>query len=99
MGIEIPATDYSNQPVMSRVEQLLANSGGGGGGASAAEIAELRAIINNLNGDATTEGSIKYQIKQAVDGVIAGAPGNYDTLKEISDELENALKWTKYSPD
>lgn len=41
--------------------------------------------IATLKGDATTEGSVAYQIAQ----IVAGADGSFDTLKEIADWIQN----------
>lgn len=41
--------------------------------------------ITTLKGDATTEGSVAYQIAQ----IVAGADGSFDTLKEIADWIQN----------
>lgn len=38
-----------------------------------------------LDGDASTEGSVAYRVAQ----IVANAPENYDTLKEIADWIEN----------
>ena len=42
-----------------------------------------------LNGDTTVDGSVAKAISAAVNGLIDGAPGTYDTLKEISDYIES----------
>lgn len=41
--------------------------------------------ITTLNGDETTEGSVKKQVSDAVAKIVSEAPEAYDTLKEISD--------------
>lgn len=43
--------------------------------------------ITVLNGNATTEGSVKYEVAQAVTGLIDGAPAALDTLKELADYI------------
>ena len=45
------------------------------------------AAINILNGEATVEGSVKKQVADAIAGVVASAPANLDTLKEIADYI------------
>lgn len=46
---------------------------------------EAYTTATQLNGDSSTEGSVAYRIAQ----IIANAPENYDTLKEIADWIEN----------
>ena len=41
--------------------------------------------LNVLEGEATVEGSVKYEVAQGIAEVIADAPENFDTLKEIAD--------------
>lgn len=41
--------------------------------------------ITTLNGDETTDGSVKKITADAVASIVAGAPEDFDTLKEISD--------------
>lgn len=53
--------------------------------ANAANIASNTAAISTLNGDATVEGSVKKQVNDAIAAVVASAPEDLDTLKEISD--------------
>lgn len=43
--------------------------------------------ITVLTGNATTEGSVKYEVAQAVTGLIDGAPAALDTLKELADYI------------
>ena len=45
--------------------------------------------ITLLNGSADTEGSVSYKVKNAIAGVVAGAPTSFDTLKEIADWIAN----------
>ena len=50
--------------------------------------AELQAVQNAitiLNGDASQVGSVAYSAAQTVAQIVAGAPADFDTLKEISD--------------
>lgn len=43
--------------------------------------------IATLTGSATTEGSVKYEVTQAVTNLIDGAPAALDTLKELADYI------------
>lgn len=45
----------------------------------------LQDAIDLLNANSSTQGSVQYWIKQAIDAVIADAPEAFDTLKEIAD--------------
>ena len=45
------------------------------------------AAIRILNGEASVEGSVKKQVADAIAGVVASAPANFDTLKEIADYI------------
>ena len=47
------------------------------------------AAINTLNGDSATAGSVDKKVADAVAGIIDGAPQTMDTLKEVSDWIEN----------
>lgn len=45
----------------------------------------VEGAIETLNGEATVEGSVKKQVNDAIASVVASAPEDFDTLKEISD--------------
>ena len=49
------------------------------------KVDSTEAAITILNGGATVEGSVKKQVADAIAGVVASAPENFDTLKEIAD--------------
>ena len=49
------------------------------------KVDSTEAAITILNGEATVEGSVKKQVADAIAGVVASAPENFDTLKEIAD--------------
>lgn len=46
---------------------------------------EIKAVIDTINGDSTTEGSFR----KAIADVVGAAPEAYDTLKEIADKLNS----------
>lgn len=48
-------------------------------------VATAEGIIETLNGDETTAGSVKKQVADAVAKIVADAPEAFDTLKELSD--------------
>ena len=52
-------------------------------------IAANKAAIDVLNGEATVEGSVKKQVADAIAGVVANAPADFDTLKEVADWIAN----------
>jgi hypothetical protein len=45
------------------------------------------AAITTLNSDSNTEGSVKKTVSEAVALIVAGAPADFDTLKEIADYI------------
>lgn len=45
------------------------------------------AAIATLNADSNTEGSVKKTVSEAVALIVAGAPADFDTLKEIADYI------------
>lgn len=49
------------------------------------DIAANASAIETLNGDAQTPGSIEHTVREAIAAVIASAPTDFDTLKEIAD--------------
>lgn len=93
------------------LKNLLTSGGGGGGGASTQEILAIWDAINTLNGNALTEGSVENTVLAKIAEVVANAPDDLDTLKEIADwiadhaedaaemntAIQNAANWTKYS--
>lgn len=48
-----------------------------------------KSAIETLNGDETTNGSVKKQIADALAKIVADAPADFDTLKEISDWISS----------
>lgn len=52
---------------------------------NAAGIKANKEAIDVLNGEATVDGSVKKQVADAVAAVVANAPENLNTLKEIAD--------------
>ena len=53
----------------------------------ASKVDSTEAAIRILNGEASVEGSVKKQVADAIAGVVASAPENFDTLKEIADYI------------
>lgn len=49
------------------------------------QITANKKAIDVLNGDSTTEGSVKKQVADAVAGLVNNADESFDTLKEIAD--------------
>ena len=45
--------------------------------------------LDILNGEATVDGSVKKQVNDAIAAVVAGAPEDLDTLKEMSDWISS----------
>ena len=57
--------------------------------ATTGRVSVLEAAVEVLNGEATVEGSVKKQVVDAIAGVVAKAPEDFDTLKEIADWIAN----------
>ena len=55
------------------------------GGSEKTSLKELADAIAKLNGDDNVDGSVKKQVKDAINAVVDGAPETFDTLKEIAD--------------
>ncbi len=71
--------------VKSNIQNIMLDDGAT---TLASKLAEMVAAINDRakKADVTTE--INTAVSAAIDGLIGGAPGTYDTLKEIADYLE-----------
>ena len=54
-------------------------------GTAEGNITTLQGAVNKLNGPVTEDGSVKKQVADAIAGVVASAPEDFDTLKEIAD--------------
>lgn len=59
------------------------------GGSEETSLKELADAIAKLNGDDNVDGSIKKQVKDAINAVVDGAPETFDTLKEIADWISS----------
>ena len=55
------------------------------GGSEKTSLKELADAIAKLNGDDNVDGSVKKQVKDAINAVVDGAPETFNTLKEIAD--------------
>lgn len=65
-------------------------------------IAENGPVIQKLDGNASTTGSVRKLIADAIAELVDGAPTTADTLNEINDKIDsvqNSAQWTKYTPD
>lgn len=76
------ATDVTN--LQSQVATLIATVGVDDTAGLQKAVKDNATAITKLNANSTTEGSVDYKIKQAIDGVLDGAPETFDTLKEIA---------------
>lgn len=56
---------------------------------TAADLTTVSNAITILNSDASTTGSVAYTAAQAVAKIVANAPEDFDTLKEIADWIAN----------
>ena len=50
-------------------------------------VASLQSLIDILNSDSNVDGSVRKTVADAVARVVAGAPEDLDTLKEIADHI------------
>ena len=57
--------------------------------ATTGRVSVLEAKVDILNGEKTVEGSVKKQVVDAIAEVVAEAPEDFDTLKEIADWIAN----------
>lgn len=57
--------------------------------ATTGRVSVLESKMDVLNGEATVEGSVKKQVVDAIAEVVAEAPEDFDTLKEIADWIAN----------
>ena len=76
------AADVAN--LQSQVGTLIATVGADDTAGLQKAVKDNTAAITKLNANSATEGSVDYKIKQAIDGVLDGAPETFDTLKEIA---------------
>lgn len=76
------AADVAN--LQSQVTTLIATVGADDTSGLQKAVKDNATAITKLNANSTTEGSVDYKIKQAIDGVLDGAPETFDTLKEIA---------------
>lgn len=52
-----------------------------------AAVAALQSLIDTLNSDSNVDGSVRKTVADAIARVVAGAPEDLDTLKEIADYI------------
>lgn len=57
--------------------------------AAEGKITTLEGAVNTLNGGAETPGSVAKQVNDAIAAVVANAPEDFDTLKEMSDWISS----------
>lgn len=57
--------------------------------ALAARVTANETAINTLNGDSTTNGSVAKAVADGIASVVASAPADFDTLKEVADWIAN----------
>lgn len=70
----------SGADLAAAITRIAANEG---------NIATLQSAVNTLNGDSQTEGSVRKITADAIAEIVAGAPESLNTLKELSDWIEN----------
>lgn len=85
-------TSNSTNPVTSGGVYVALTSRDGSIAANQKAISANASALSTLNGDKTTAGSVAYQVAQAIAAVVANAPEDFDTLKEISDWISSHSK-------
>lgn len=77
-----------NAADIKAIQEALGGTGEEGEDASLTEkVAANTLAIEKLNGEATEEGSVKKTVADAIAAVVADAPEDLDTLKEIADYI------------
>ncbi len=79
--VEIALSNYSKGTARTAIE--ITDSLGAG-------IGKLECRLDLLEADSSTTGSIKEQISTAIAGVVDGADGAFDTLKEIANWINDS---------
>ena len=82
----------AKQDVISDLATIRSNASAGAGlvtqvNTNKTNIANLQSAINTLNGASTVEGSVDKKVADAIADVVANAPEDFDTLKEIADYI------------
>ena len=72
----------THQTDVTELKSVIAEIRGGSEGTSLKDLADA---IAKLNGDDNVDGSVKKQVKDAINAVVDGAPEAFATLKEIAD--------------
>lgn len=85
-------TSNSTNPVTSGGVYVALTSRDESIAANQKAISANASALSTLNGDKTTAGSVAYQVAQAIAAVVANAPEDFDTLKEISDWISSHSK-------
>lgn len=80
------ALEGLDAPDITRLQQQI-NTNSENISDSLTQIGDLRKEINKLEGSSEIEGSIKYEVAQGIAEVVASAPEDLDTLKEIADYI------------
>ena len=77
-------------PTVDRVENLFNNLQSD----LTADVTNLSTAVDTLNGDATTDGSVKKQVADAIAGEVARANEAYDAKGAAADALDDAKAYT-----
>lgn len=85
-----PDTGKTVVAMIKALETEINGSGGSEGDKTLSQrVTEAEAAITTLNGDSSTTGSVAKTVADAIAALVAGAPENFDTLKEIADWITN----------
>lgn len=98
-ALEAYKTDVIGSPdtgktIVQMIRALEAEIVGGGSGEEgdktlSARVADAEAAISTLNADKSTAGSVDNKVAAAIAAIVASAPEDFDTLKEIADWITN----------
>lgn len=90
---DVVGTPDTGKTIVAMIKALEAEITGGSGGDGdktlSARVADAEAAITTLNADATTTGSVAKTVADAIAAIVASAPEDFDTLKEIADWITN----------
>lgn len=91
---DVVGTPDTGKTVVAMIRALETEINGSGSGDDgdktlSQRVADAEAAITTLNADANTEGSVEKTVSDAIAAIVASAPSDFDTLKEIADWIAN----------
>lgn len=90
---DVIGTPDSGKTIVAMIRALETEINGSGGTEGdktlSQRVSEAETAITTLNGDASTNGSVAKTVADAIAAIVASAPEDFDTLKEIADWISN----------